>query len=28
MGLTLGLPKDSSGGLQLITYTAFMNEPA
>ena len=28
MGLTLGLPKDASGGLQLITYTAFMNEPA
>jgi hypothetical protein len=28
MGITLGLPKDASGGLQLITYTAFMNEPA
>ncbi len=26
-GLTLGLPRDSSGGLQLVSYTAFMNEP-
>ncbi len=28
LGITLGLPKDSSGGFQLVTYTAFMNEPA
>ncbi len=28
LGISLGLPKDSSGGFQLVTYTAFMNEPA
>lgn len=28
LGITLGLPRDSSGGFQLVTYTAFMNEPA
>ena len=28
LGITLGLRKDSSGGFQLVTYTAFMNEPA
>lgn len=27
LGLTLGLPRDKSGGLQLVSYTAFMNEP-
>ncbi|HUS55891.1 MAG TPA: pilus assembly protein, partial [Thermohalobaculum sp.] len=28
LGITLGLTKDSSGGFQLVAYTAFMNEPA
>jgi len=28
IGITLGLTKDSSGGFQLVAYTAFMNEPA
>lgn len=28
IGLGLRLPKDASGGYQLIAYTAFMNEPA
>jgi len=28
LGITLGLTKDSSGGFQLVSYTAFMNEPA
>ena len=28
LGLGLMLPKDDSGGFQLTTYTAFMNEPA
>lgn len=28
LGITLGLQKDSSGGLQMVAYTAFMNEPA
>jgi hypothetical protein len=28
LGITLGLTKDKSGGFQLVTYTAFMNEPA
>jgi len=28
LGITLGLPTDSSGGFQLVTFTAFMNEPA
>jgi hypothetical protein len=28
LGISLGLRKDSSGGYQLVTYTAFMNEPA
>ncbi len=28
LGITLGLPKDNSGGFQLVAYTAFMNEPA
>ena len=28
LGISLGLPKDSSGGYQLVAYTAFMNEPA
>jgi hypothetical protein len=28
LGITLGLPRDSSGGFQLVAYTAFMNEPA
>lgn len=27
MGLGLTLPKDSSGGFQLVSYAAFMNEP-
>ena len=27
LGITLGLPKDSSGGFQSVAYTAFMNEP-
>lgn len=27
MGLGLTLPKDASGGFQLISYAAFMNEP-
>lgn len=27
-GLTLGLTKDASGGLQIVSYTAFMNEPS
>jgi hypothetical protein len=25
--ITLGLPRDSTGGLQLVAFTAFMNEP-
>ena len=28
LGITLGLPKDKTGGFQLIAFTAFMNEPA
>jgi len=28
LGITLGLDRDSSGGLQMVAYTAFMNEPA
>ncbi len=28
LGISLGLQKDSSGGYQLVAYTAFMNEPA
>ena len=28
LGITLGLQKDSTGGMQMVTYTAFMNEPA
>ncbi len=28
LGITLGLQRDNSGGLQMVTYTAFMNEPA
>ncbi len=28
LGISLGLRKDNSGGYQLVTYTAFMNEPA
>lgn len=28
VGVGLALPKDSSGGFQLISYSAFMNEPA
>ena len=28
LGITLGLQEDSSGGLQMVSYTAFMNEPA
>ena len=28
IGLGLQLPKDATGGVQLVTYTAFMNEPA
>ena len=28
LGITLGLTKDSTGGFQLVAYTAFMNEPA
>ncbi len=28
LGISLGLTKDSSGGFQLVAYTAFMNEPA
>lgn len=27
IGIGLGLPKDSSGGYQLVSYTAFVNEP-
>ncbi len=27
IGLGLQLPKDSSGGFQMVSYTAFMNEP-
>ena len=26
-GITLGLPRDNTGGFQLVAYTAFMNEP-
>lgn len=26
-GITLGLNRDQSGGLQIVAYTAFMNEP-
>ena len=26
-GLTLGLTRDGTGGLQVVAYTAFMNEP-
>ena len=25
--ITLGLPRDTTGGLQIVSYTAFMNEP-
>ena len=25
--ITLGLPRDGTGGLQLVSYAAFMNEP-
>ena len=28
LGISLGLQKDSSGGFQMVAYTAFMNEPA
>jgi Flp pilus assembly protein TadG len=28
LGISLGLRKDSSGGYQMVAYTAFMNEPA
>jgi len=28
LGISLGLTKDSSGGFQMVAYTAFMNEPA
>ena len=28
LGLGLMLPKDASGGFQMVSYTAFMNEPA
>jgi hypothetical protein len=28
LGVTLGLNRDNSGGLQMVAYTAFMNEPA
>ena len=28
LGINLGLRKDKSGSYQLVTYTAFMNEPA
>ena len=28
LGITLGLQRDQTGGLQMVTYTAFMNEPA
>lgn len=28
VGISLGLPRDNSGGFQMVTYTAFMNEPA
>lgn len=28
IGVGLGLPKDASGGYQMVTYTAFRNEPA
>ncbi len=28
LGITLGLQRDNTGGLQMVTYTAFMNEPA
>lgn len=28
MGLGLQMPKDASGGVQMVAYTAFMNEPA
>ena len=27
LGISLGLQKDSSGGFQMVSYTAFMNEP-
>ena len=27
MGITLGLRKDRTGGLQIVSYSAFMNEP-
>ncbi len=27
LGITLGLKKDVSGGYQMVSYTAFMNEP-
>jgi Flp pilus assembly protein TadG len=27
LGISLGLKKDSSGGFQMVSYTAFMNEP-
>jgi hypothetical protein len=28
LGITLGLQRDSSGGFQMVAYSAFMNEPA
>ena len=28
LGITLGLQEDGTGGLQVVAYTAFMNEPA
>ncbi len=28
LGISLGLPRDNSGGYQMVAYTAFMNEPA
>lgn len=28
LGLGLQLPKDSSGGFQMVSYAAFMNEPS
>jgi len=28
MGIGLQLPKDASGGYQMVSYSAFMNEPA
>lgn len=27
IGIGLGLPKDATGGYQLVSYTAFVNEP-